>query len=74
MPSIIIHDHFNQHIAWKEFALGRTFDAILHLNHFFCGNKNASKFTLHASALYSFNNIALNSLFHARISMDHVPL
>jgi len=70
----IVHDHLNQHVARKKLALGGPLLAILHLNHFFSGNQNATKFALHFCTLNALNDVALDSLLHARISMNHVPL
>ena len=65
VPSVVVHDHFNQHIAREELALGGFLLAILDLDHLFHGHENPAKLGLHARAGDALGDVALNGFFHA---------
>jgi len=74
VPGIVVHDHFNEHVTREQTPLGRLALTVFYLDHLFGGHKDTAEFILHAGARDTFTNIALDRLFHARISMDDIPL
>src|SRR3989338_2578294 len=73
MPGVIVHHHLDEHIARKQATLCRLALAVLHFDHFLGRHKNATKLVLHTRATNPLLNIALHSLFHARVGMNNVP-
>ena len=73
MPGVVVHHHFNQHVARKKLAFGGLLLPILDLDHFLHGNQNAAKPVLHTSAVDPLKDVALDGLFHARIGMHNIP-
>ena len=73
MPGVVVHHHFNQHVARKKLPFGGLLLPILDLDHFLHGNQNATKPVLHTSAVDPLEDVALDSLFHARIGMHNIP-
>src|SRR5690606_27496912 len=73
MPGIIIHIHFDQHIARKKLSLGLALLACLDLYHFLGRHENLTKQVLHATQFDPLLKGAFHMLFKTRIGMDDVP-
>ena len=75
MPSLVRHDHLNQHIAGKDLPLHILGGAgVSDLGHSLHGNLHPEDLILHAPAGDKFLNTGLDGVFVAGIGMDHIPL
>src|SRR5215467_4549091 len=73
MPSLVIHFHLDQHVAWKEFALRAHLGAALDLDHLLCRNENFFEFFGKTLLLGLLADQARDLLFEAGINVDYVP-
>ena len=65
MPRLVVHDHFNKHIAGEEFAFSRFALTVFHLHDFFGWHQDAAEFVFHTSARDAFADVALHGFLHA---------
>src|SRR5215471_94040 len=73
MPSLVIHIHLDQHVAWKEFALRAHLSAALDLDHLLCRNENSFEFFGKTLLLGPLADQARDLLFEAGVTVDYVP-
>jgi hypothetical protein len=50
VPGVVVHVHFDQHIAGEELPLGNALLAVLHFDHFLDRNQHLAELVLHAGA------------------------
>ena len=73
VPALVVHDHFDQHVAWKESTLGGTFLTVLDFDNFFGRHKDAAELGLHTHTADALEDVAFDGLLHSRVSVYDVP-
>src|SRR5690606_28039346 len=73
VPGVVVHFHFDQHVAGEEAALTDGALPVLHLHDFLGRHEDAAELVLHAGALDALLQGPADALLHARIGMDHIP-
>src|SRR5436190_12127307 len=73
VPGVVIHLHFDEHVAGEELALGHVLLAALHLDHLLDRHEDLAEFVVHASAIDAVRERARHRLLEAGIGVHHVP-
>ena len=73
MPSLVVHDHFDEDVARVHAAGGNAFFAVFHLGDVLCRNQNFFEIILQSLASNSLSQSRLGTLFHSGISVHNVP-
>src|SRR5690606_16507842 len=74
IPRIVAHDHFHQHIAWKDLALGDLFLTVLVLHHFFHGHDDLEDLVFHLHRLDPLLKVGLYLILIARVCVHNIPV
>ncbi len=74
VPGVVVHHHFDQHIAGEEFSPRRPAFAVLDFDDVFRGNQDLTHFIREGHLISPFQQAGLYPSFEAGISMDDVPV
>ena len=73
MPSLVVHDHFDEDVARVHTAGGNTLFAVFHLGDVLCRNQNLFETILQSLTSNSLSQSRLGTLLHSGISVHNVP-